>query len=160
MRALLALLGRQRLALLQPLAPRARESIVAAAIENQLAIVEMEDVVGHGVEDVAVVADDEEGSPPVAQEGLQPQGRFEVEMVGRLVEQQQVRLGEERGGEGDAHPPAAGEARQPAFLRRGVETKPGENDPGARRRRMRIDIHKPRVDFTDAVRVLGLFGLV
>ncbi len=160
MGALLALLGCQRLALFQPLAPRPCERIVAAAIEHELAVVEMENVVGYRVENVAVVADDDEGAPPVAQKGLQPQRRLEVEMVGRLVEQQQVRLGEERGGEGDAHPPTAGEGRQRAFLRRGVEAESGEDDPGPRRRRMGIDIEEPRVDFTDTMRVMRLVGLV
>ena len=42
---------------------------------------------------------------------LQPERAFEIEIVGRLVEQQQVGLGEQRGGERHAHAPAAGEFR-------------------------------------------------
>ena len=79
------------------------------------------------------MADDDHGAR-IAREVIgQPQRAFEVEIVGRLVEQQQVRLGEQHRGERDAHAPAAGEIRARALLRLGVEAEPGED----RRRRAR-----------------------
>ena len=43
---------------------------------------------------------------------LQPQRAFEIEIVGRLVEQQDVRLGKQHRGERHAHAPAAGKFRR------------------------------------------------
>ena len=47
---------------------------------------------------------------------LQPERAFEIEIVGRLVEQQQVGLREQRCGERHAHAPAAGEFRARPLL--------------------------------------------
>ena len=61
------------------------------------------------VQQPAVVRDQQHGAGEAGEPGLQPQRGFQVEVVGRFVEQQQVGGGEQRGGEGHAHPPAAGE---------------------------------------------------
>ena len=52
-------------------------------------------------------------------------------MVGGLVQQQQVRGGEQHGGQGDAHAPAAGEAAHRAGLGIRVEAEAGEDGGGA-----------------------------
>ena len=44
---------------------------------------------------------------PLLQVALEPDDRVQVEVVGRLVEQQQARLAEEGAREGDAHAPPA-----------------------------------------------------
>ena len=51
--------------------------------------------------------DDQHGVRVFRQVGLEPKRAFEVEVVCRLVEQQQVGLREQNGGQGHAHPPAA-----------------------------------------------------
>ncbi len=84
---------------------------------------------------------------------FEPQGAFEVEIVGGLVEQQDVRLGEQRRGERDAHAPAAGEFCAGALLVGMGEAEPGEDRGGARRRRMGSDVGEPRLDVGDAMRV-------
>ena len=114
-----------------PLAPLPLEGIIAAAIERELALIEMDDAVDGAVEEVAVVADEEHGPRIAGEIGLEPDRAFEVEIVGRLVEKQEVRLGEEHRGERDAHPPAARKRRAGAALRRRVEAEAGED----RRRR-------------------------
>ena len=48
-------------------------------------------------------------------------------MVGRLVEQQQVGVGEQRRGQRHPHAPAAGVAVHRPGLRRGVEAEPGQD---------------------------------
>jgi len=55
------------------------------------------------------VRHDDERLVPALQVRLEPEHGVQVEVVGRLVEQQHVRRDEERAGEGDAHPPPAGE---------------------------------------------------
>ena len=60
------------------------------------------------VEEEAVVRDEDHRVRIGVQVLLEPVARFEIEMVGRLVEQQQIRLAEQQLRERDAHLPAAG----------------------------------------------------
>ena len=60
--------------------------------------------------------------------GLEPRQRVEIEVVGRLVEQQQVGARQQHPGHQRAHPPAAGEgAHRPREVGR-REAEPGEHD--------------------------------
>ena len=61
-----------------------------ATVEIYLAVVEFDDVVTDMVEEVAVVGHHQNGQPLFAEEVLQPFDHGDVEVVGRLVEQQQV----------------------------------------------------------------------
>ena len=67
----------------------------------------MQDVIYHGVEQIAFVADYQQRAGVALQEVLQPQRRFEIQVVGGLVEQQHVGRGKEQGGQRDAHLPPA-----------------------------------------------------
>ena len=120
----------------------------------------MDDRVDRGVEKIAIVADHDDGARIAREIALEPERAFEVEIVGRLVEQEQVGLGEEQGGERDAHAPAAGKVRAGPRLRRGVEAEAGEDARRARLRRMRVDIAEPCVQLGDAVRIGGALRFV
>jgi len=75
--------------------------------------VDFDDAVGDVVEEVAVVCDDEvaEFAPPRGfEEVFEPEYAFEVEMVGGLVEQEQVWFEYELASESEAFFPAAGES--------------------------------------------------
>ena len=113
----LASLSVERLAL----AALALERRIAAAIERELAGLEMQDPIDRVVEQVAVVADHDHGVRIAREVILQPERAFEIEIVGRLVEQQQIGLGEQHGRERDPHAPAAGEFRAGPLLRRRAE---------------------------------------
>ena len=63
---------------------------VVALVGVEVAAVDLADPLGHVVQEVAVVRDGEHGAFVVVQELLQPQHAFGVQVVGRLVEQQQV----------------------------------------------------------------------
>ena len=89
----------------------------------------------------------------------EPQRSLEVEVVGRLVEQQQVGGGKQHRGEGDAHAPAAGELGERPPLRPFVEAEAGEDARGARRRCVGADVDEPGLDLGDAQRIVGAFGL-
>ena len=54
------------------------------------AAIELENPAGDVVEEVAIVRDGDDRAGIVLEEALEPGDRFGVEMVGRLVEQQQV----------------------------------------------------------------------
>ena len=66
--------------------------VVAAGVELELALAQMQDRVDGIVQKLAVVADDQGGVRVFLQARFEPQRAFEVEIVGRLVEQQQIRL--------------------------------------------------------------------
>ena len=119
----------------------------------------MQDVVDDVVEQVAIVADDQDRRGIGLEIIDQPEHAFEVEIIGRLVEQQQIGLREQHRGERDAHAPAAGEFGQRAVLRRLVEAEAGEDAGRARGRRMGVDVGEAGLDFGDAQRVVGAFGL-
>jgi hypothetical protein len=56
------------------------------------------------------VRDHQAGAVPAAEEGFEPLQHLEIEVVGRLVEQQQIRIGEESFYKGDTGLLAAAEA--------------------------------------------------
>ena len=53
----------------------------------------------------------ERGVRVFLQPRFEPQRAFEIEIIGRLVEQQQIGLGKQRRGQRHPHAPAAGEFR-------------------------------------------------
>jgi hypothetical protein len=134
------------------------ELVVAAAPEGELLPLQMHDGGDRAVEEVAVVADEQDRVWIAGEIALQPQGALEVEIVGRLVEQQEVGFGEEDGRERHAHAPPAGKGGGGALLRFRIEAEAGENGRRPRFRRMGVDIGKPRLDLRDPVRILRRLG--
>ena len=105
---------------------------------------------------------DEEQRPRIAREPLlEPHHRVQVEVVGRLVEEQQVRAGHQRLREVQAHAPAAGEACHGVRVPRVREAEPGEQRRGTRARRVAVDGLEAMVKIGDRVPVgrVVLLGL-
>ena len=75
---------------------------VVALVGDAFAAVEFEDPAGDVVEEVAVVGNGDDGAGEVVQVALQPGDGFGVEVVGRLIEQQHIGVGQEQAAEGDA----------------------------------------------------------
>ena len=101
---------------------------VVALEREPAAAVELEDPAGDVVEEVAVVRDRDDGALVVGEEALEPGDRLGVEVVRRLVEQQQVGRGEQQPAERDAAALAARERLdvavalgQPQRVHRAVE---------------------------------------
>ena len=82
---------------------------VVALPGNALAAVELEDPLGDVVEEVAVVGDEDDGAGVFLQVPFEPGDALGVEVVGRLVEEQEVGAFEQDLAEGDAPAFAAGE---------------------------------------------------
>uniref|UniRef100_A0A6J7PBT6 Unannotated protein n=1 Tax=freshwater metagenome TaxID=449393 RepID=A0A6J7PBT6_9ZZZZ len=101
-RLLLLLLGESGALLLEP-------ARVVALEREATAAVEFEDPLGHVVEEVAVVGDGDDGAGVVLQEALQPVDALGVEVVGGLVEQEQIRAGEQQATQGNPASLATGE---------------------------------------------------
>ena len=99
------------------------------------------------------MADQDQGSPVVAQKAFEPECGFEIEVVGRLVEQQEIGLAEEDRGEPDAHPPAARQPTERLALRPLVEPEAGEDPRRPAGCGMRPDLDEPGLDFGGAQRL-------
>ena len=140
------------------LAPLLFEGGVVALIERQLSPLEMQNMRGDVVEQIAVMTDDDHARRIARQVIDEPQRPFEIEIIGRLVEEQQVGLGEQHRRQGDAHAPAAGEFRQRPSLRRGVEAQPVQDGGGPGGRRMGVDVGEPRLNLGDVVRIMRGLG--
>ena len=107
---------------------RLHEGVVAAGVERQLAVLQMQDEFDRAcssrsrswltISTRAAIA---------LEEILQPQRAFEIEIVGGLVQQQQIGRGEQDRRQRHAHAPAAGEfaSRAAAALRRGSRGRRG-----------------------------------
>ncbi len=104
--------------LLQPLLLLHQPGRVVALVGDAAAAVELEDPAGDVVEEVAVVGDDQDRARIVAQVAFEPRHRLGVEMVGRLVEQQQLRLVEQQLAQRHAAALAARELRHVRVVRR------------------------------------------
>ena len=94
--------------LLHPRFVRDEVAAVVADVVGQRAQRQIGDARDDGVEEEAIVRDEDDGMRVGVEVFLEPVARFEVEMVRRLVEQQQVGLAEQQLGKRDAHLPAAG----------------------------------------------------
>ena len=101
------------------------------------------------------MADDDDRRLVVHEEILEPHHRFEIEVVRRFVEQQQVGLREEERGERNAHFPAAREAVERALLHLFVETEAEQNLRGAHRRGIGVDRDQALVDVAEPVGVFA-----
>ncbi len=82
---------------------------IAAGPRRERATIEFDDPGGEVREEGAIVGDEEQRSRKRREVLFQPADRVDVQMVGRLVEQQDVRLRHQRLPEQRAAPPAAGE---------------------------------------------------
>ena len=131
---------------------------IGALVERQLAAIEMQDLIDRGVEQVAVVADHDHGARIIGQMVFQPQRAFEVEIVGRLVQQQQVGRRKQRRRQRHPHAPAAGEFRARPRLIGGGKSEAAQDRRRAGRRRVRVDVDQPGLDLGDPVRIIGGFG--
>src|SRR6266404_3384522 len=100
----------------------------------------MEDLVYRGIEQIAVMADDDHRARIVREMVFEPERAFEIEIVGRLVQQQKIGSCKQRRGERDAHSPAAGKFRTWPCLLCGRKSEAAENRSGAGGRRMGVNV--------------------
>ena len=128
---------RRLLLLRQPIELLLEPARVVAGERDPAAAVELEDPLRDVVEEVAVVGDGDDRARVLVEEALEPLDRLGVEVVGRLVEQQQVGVLEQQPGERDAALLAAGERRRRPRRRAGSGARPSRSRRCARRSRRR-----------------------
>ena len=82
---------------------------VALEQSTRVRAAQLEHARGHVLEEVAIVAHHEEGARLGGQDVLEPEDSLHIEVIGRLIHQEDVGLGQERAGDGQALPPATGQ---------------------------------------------------
>jgi hypothetical protein len=92
------------------------EVVVVALVVVQLLVLEVDDVGDDGGQEILVVGHHQQRALPLGQVVLQPNHGVQVQVIRRLVQQQQVGLHEERAGQRDAHAPAAREVLRRPLL--------------------------------------------
>ena len=113
---------------------------VVALEGNAAAAVELEDPAGDVVEEVAVVGHRDDGALVVGQVALEPGHGLGVEVVGGLVEQQQVGLAQQQAAQGHAPALAAAQRRDVGVGRAAAAARPWRSRAwcrGSTRRRRR-----------------------
>src|SRR4029453_16468798 len=106
----------------------------------------MENLVHRSIEKIAVMAYDDHRARIVREMVFKPERAFEIEIVGRLVQQQEIGSRKQRRGERDPHSPTAGEFRTWPRLIRARKAEAAENPSGAGGRRMGLDVDQPGLD--------------
>jgi len=116
-----------RLAAQELVAARQELAVAPLGLEQAIGIraVELEHTARDVLEEVAIVAHDQERARPLGQEILEPQDAFHVEVVGGLVHQKNVGLGRELARDREPLLPPA---------RQGVDTRTPVREPGAAER--------------------------
>ena len=122
---------------------------VVAAERDPPPAIELEDPLGHVVEEVAVVSHRDDRAVVLVEEALEPVDRLGVEMVRRLVEEQQIGVLEEQPGQRDAPSLAAAQGRDGRVVRRAAERLHGDFD---------VAFDVPGVGRVDPVLEGGLLG--
>ncbi len=118
-----------------PLGAERDEVLVVARILAQPSLIDLDDPRHHAVEQPAVMAHDDHGAGELlGEEGLEPLPSLDVEVVRRLVEQQQIRLLEQQPREAE---PRLLPARERADLLR--ELRVGEAEAVQRRVDLVVD---------------------
>ena len=135
---------------------------VVAGVGGHAAVLERGDVVDAGVHEGAVVTDDEYGAVVVSDKAAQPLDAFEVQVVGGLVEQQQVGMAQEELCQRDAHLPAARELGARALKVGDLKAQTGQDLAGVALEFIAAQVLKAVLDLAvlvqECVDVLALLG--
>ena len=144
-------------------APLPLVEIVVARVERDLARVDLGDAVDDPVHEVPVVRRHQERARQRLEEGLEPDDRFDVEVVRRLVEEEDVGTAEQHARHGDAHLPAAGERTHVAVDPLVVEPEAMEDFARLTLERIAAEMLVLLLDFAkarqDAIHVVGARGI-
>ena len=105
--------------------------VVVPGEQRDLAVVEVCHVGADAVQEVAIVGNDDHGAVPGGQHALQPADRVDVQVVGGLVEQQHVGVGEQRLGQQHAQLPARGDLAHGARVLVQRDAQPQQQLAGA-----------------------------
>ena len=119
--------------------------IVVAHIHFNLVVIDIDDVGTDGVEEVAVVADHDDGAGEIQKKILQPVDGVNIQVVGGLVHHQNIGIAEQGLGQQDFHLETGIHMGHLRFMELGTHTKALQNPAG--------------VGFGFVAAQFGIFGL-
>ena len=134
------------------------EGLVVSRVGLDRGVVDVDDRRGDVVEEPVVVRDHQRRPLEVLQELLEPADRHDVEVVGRLVEQQHVGLRGQHLREQHAELEAAGERGEGLLVGLGRDAEPLEDLAGARLQRVAVVLDDDVLELGVAVAVEVLLG--
>jgi hypothetical protein len=129
---LFLLLGLRRLLQNHLFGTHVFELAVVTAIAHQFAVVDMQGDIGHGIQKLAVMADHHHGAGILFEPGFEPDQGVQIQVVGRFIEQQQVRRAHQRARQLQTHAPATREAVHRLLQFSHAETQPQNQGLGPR----------------------------
>ena len=153
---LLALEGRLLLAL--PLGAHELERAVVAAVARERLLVEVQRDAGGGVEKLAVVADHQQRAFEALEPAFEPDEGVQVQVVGGLVEQQQVGRTHQRAGQLQAHAPATRKAVDGRVELLNLEAQPHQQGLRTRAGIEGVGLGQRGVSVGDGMAVAALLG--
>ncbi len=112
----------------------------------------------HLIEEVAVVGDDDHRAFTFVEHVLQPADGVDIEVIGRFIQQQDVRIGKQCLREQHAQLPAGGNGTHRAKMLFGGDAHAMQQLAGARLRRVAVELGKLRLQL-GSVQVILLAGL-
>ena len=130
--------------------PLALVEVVVPRVHRDLAVVDLGDLRHDAVHEVAVVRGHQQRAGARFQEAFEPDDRLDVEMVGRLVHQQDVGLAEQHARHRHAHLPAAGQRADVAVDPLVVEPEAVEHFAGLRLERVAAEVLVLLLHFAEA----------
>ena len=134
--------------------------VVPAGVRDDGLVVDVRDVRAHLVEEVAVVRDHDQRAVVLDEELAQPVDRVEVQVVGRLVQQQRLRVAEQRLRQQHAHLLSALDLRHLARVQLVGDVEALQQDRGVAFGRVAVLLADDAFELAEAHAVgLGHLGL-
>ena len=158
MRALALLLFKHRLLHRQLGGALALEIRIAASVELEHAGFDMDDMGDHRVEKIAVVRDQQQRAWVALEPAFQPDHRVQIEVVGGLVQQQQIGAAHQRLRQIQAHAPATGKCRHRLGEVRVGKAQAVQQLGGAGARTITVDLAQTPMQFAHQMTVIRSAG--
>ncbi len=125
--------------------------IVIAGVAAHLPAVDLDDLFHDAIHHVAIVAGHHHRSGIVAQELLQPQDRFQIEIVGRLIQEERIGRLQENARQRHAHLPAARQLAHVVDHLIGRQPQAGEDGVRARLQLVAAELLIARLHLAEAL---------
>ena len=132
-------------------------SRVVAGEVRQLAAIEFDDARSQTLQESPVMGDEQQSAVPVQQKFFDPGNGGDIEMVGGLVQQQQIRLGHQGARQHHAALHAAGQARD-IHIR--IQREFGQHRVHALRQRPTVDAFQRMLTFLQRIHQAVIIGHV
>ena len=128
--------------------------VVVARIRDEITPVDLHDLCDESVQELPIMGRHDQRAVEPAEELFEPDDGLDVEVVGRLVEEERVGAHEEDAGQRDAHLPPAGELADVVVHDLGAEAEAGEDLLCARLQRVAAQLVEAGLRVAEALHQL------